>query len=131
MGTIIVFLFIIGLVFIFISVLIDAIKRPPVKKQRGRKKRKGNTWGRTIVIYKLMDGRKAFYVGQTSRGLDTRLREHMNDVSGTDKAWYIHQNMNGRAPKIKEITRTKSQKKANELENHYIRKWGLTNMKWA
>lgn len=86
------------------------------------------TTAKKIYIYKLMDGNKAFYVGQTNNP-DRRLSQHINDLSGTEKSWYI-QNMN-REPRMKIITSTWNSREAKRLENEYISKWGITNMKWS
>ena len=90
----------------------------------GRRKRKG-----TFYIYRLMDGNKPFYVGQTTQKPENRLRQHMNDDSNTDKSLYIHRMR--RAPRIEVIDKARNQAEANRLENKYMRKWGLTNMKSA
>ena len=115
------------LVFIFIlGPAIDATKKTK------RSSRKYNKSKGPIYIYRLMDGNKPFYVGQTVQKPENRLRQHLADVSGTDKSWYIHNEMGWRRkPKIEVIDKAWSQEQANKLENKYIKKWGLTNMKWA
>lgn len=83
---------------------------------------------KTIYIYKLMDGKKPFYVGQTVNP-NRRLTQHLNDYTWSDKSRYI-MNMT-RIPHMVVITQTDNKTKANQLENKYIRMWGKTNMKWA
>lgn len=99
------------------------------RKGRRRKRKRSYSNGGTITIYKLMDGRKAFYVGQTRQPLDRRLRQHMEDYSGNDKSVYMSRMR--QVPRIVAICTTKNQDKANKLENKYMGMWGKTNMKRA
>lgn len=98
-------------------------------KARSRKgKRRNYQSNRTIYIYKLMDGNKAFYVGQTVNP-DRRLVQHINDYTWSLKSEYIMNMRND--PRMVIITQTNSRNRANQLENKYMRMWGETNMRWA
>ena len=93
--------------------------------RRGRYKRKGDG---TIYIYALMDGRKSFYVGQTTSPKH-RLIQHKRDRSGNDKSIYISGMW--RQPTMRILDKTNNPAKANKLENRYMRMYGHTNMKSA
>lgn len=107
-----------AIVLLFLLVLLTGDGFIP-KKKRGRKRggsrrsrkpvKRGNG---TITIYKLMDGRRAFYVGQTTQPLERRLAQHIDDLSGNDKSYYI--STMRRNPRIVAITSTRSQAKANK-----------------
>jgi predicted GIY-YIG superfamily endonuclease len=118
-------------VIVFVYIFIIGPAQDATKKMR-HSSRKYNKSKGPIYIYRLMDGNKPFYVGQTVQKPENRLRQHMNDVSGNDKSWYIHNKMGWRRePRIEVIDKAWSQEQANRLENRYMRKWGLTNMKRA
>jgi len=113
---------------------------PPKKKNISRyTKRKrgvpgGNTrrnhnLGSTIYIYRLKDGRKSFYVGQTV-DVGARWMQHRADRHGsTPKQIKIAAMYNrGRYPDIEVITKTNSQTKADRLERQYIKREGTHNV---
>jgi len=125
-------------VVIVVWILLLALSRSlPGGTKRGRRKYKrgnrgmwrGSRRGRYIYIYKLKDGRRTFYVGQTTSP-SRRLTQHIEDANkyGTRKQQYIYWMLRGgRVPKMDVIVRTKSKNKANSLEIGYISKWGTHN----
>ena len=117
---------------IFISFIANSGKRNNSKhgyRYKGRRsKRKPSRYGQMIYIYRLKDGRKAFYVGQTVNP-ERRLSEHIGlDGAWTKKHTYINNMRNrGKQPKMEIITKTRSKLKADKLERKYIQIWGKQN----
>lgn len=121
---------VIGVVWVLLLALHRSVPSKKKSRRRGRKrksKRKGG--GKLIYIYRLKDGRKTFYVGQTVSP-NLRLQQHIEDGNrwGTKKQQYIYwMGRKRRTPKMQIITKTKSPNKANSLEVKYIQMWGTHN----
>ena len=118
--------------FAIIVFLMVYSRSSPKKNKHTRRygKRRGRSGsGRYIYIYKLKDGRRAFYVGQTNNP-DRRLQQHIEDANryGTRKQQYIYwMGRSGRTPGMEILTKTKSPNKAHSLEVKYIQMWGTHN----
>ncbi len=110
---------------------------PPKKKKTFTKRkpttggntRRNHNLGSTIYIYRLKDGRKSFYVGQTVN-VGARWMQHRADRHGsTPKQIKIADMYNrGSYPDIEVITKTNSQVKADSLERQYIKREGTHNV---
>ena len=113
-------------VILFFSVANSGKKNKGKRRYKSRRiKRKPARYGQMIYIYRLKDGRKTFYIGQTVNP-DRRLKEHIDlDGSWTKKHTYIL-NMQG-YPRMEIITKTRSKVKADRLERKYIQMWGTQN----
>ncbi|MEZ4658969.1 MAG: GIY-YIG nuclease family protein [Caldilineaceae bacterium] len=83
------------------------------------------------TIYALSDSRTPHryrYIGQTSRELDIRLREHLADKSVTDKtAWIAEVVAAGRSIKIEALAVVESPEKANSVEKDLIQQYEKTH----
>lgn len=97
---------------------------------RKRKPTKRRGYSSTIYIYRLKDGRKSFYVGQTVNP-DARLSQHKNDMFGNtkkqNKIYSMYQR--GRTPSMEIIQTTNSRAKADKIERQYIQWEGTHNTK--
>ena len=110
------------------AIILNELNKPKVKRRK-KSSRSKPKWNGNIHIYRLMDGRKPFYVGQTRQDPQIRLAQHMDDLSGNDKSYYISRMR--RQPTIEIICTVRGQAQANKMENKYMRKYGRTNMKRA
>ena len=127
---VLIFCCIFPLVWLFLPVINDANKkyaRTSSKKRRGNSGSRSNPF-QTIYIYRLKDGRKSFYVGQTVNP-DARLSQHKQDMWGNtkkqNKIYSMYQR--GRSPKMEIIKTTNSKAKADKIERQYIHWEGTHN----
>lgn len=101
-------------------------------------KKRENTLKGSYKIYGLIDPNTEdiMYIGLTKQWISYRLNKHIDDArklnSKTDKDNWIRSLLNeGKKPRVHQLEKlnTQDEREAKLIENEYIKKYGITNIK--